>query len=73
MIIVRFKDEAAERRGLERLLGEHFSFKSWDTGETAAPERALAATALESIPFEVVGPATYERLMPLRSLSADAV
>jgi hypothetical protein len=61
MIIIRFPDAAAERRGLGFLAGR-FSFKSWATGETMVPEQALGCLAAEGIPFYVEGPAKYEQL-----------
>jgi hypothetical protein len=72
MIIIRFPDAETERRGLGYLAGR-FSFKSWATGETMVPERALSSLAAEGIRFSVEGPATYERLAPLRDLSAAKV
>lgn len=63
MVIIRFNDQAAERRALGFLLGR-FSFKSWATGEMMVPEEALAALAHERIPFQVQGPATYEHYAP---------
>ena len=44
MIIIRFPDDAMERKGLGYLAGR-FSFKTWATGETAVPEVALAYMA----------------------------
>ena len=63
MIIIRFPDETAKKRALGYLAGR-FSFKSWATGEMMVPEGALAALAIESIPYSVEGPATYEHLVP---------
>ena len=61
MIIIRFSDAATERRALGFLPGR-FSFKTWATGEMMVPEQALAALALEGIPFFVEGPASYDQL-----------
>jgi hypothetical protein len=73
MIIIRFADEAAKRRALGFLAGR-FSFKSWATGEMMVPPGALSALALEGIPFQAEGPATYEQLAtPLRNPPASAV
>jgi len=73
MIIIRFPDAAAKRRALGFLAGR-FSFKSWATGEMMVPASALAALALESIPFQAEGPATYEQLAtPLRNPPAAAI
>ena len=58
MIIIRFTDTAAERKGLG-FLARRFSFKTWASGETLVPEAALASLAVEGIPFVVEGPATY--------------
>ena len=63
MIRIRFTDAQAERRGLGYLAGR-FSFKSWANGETVVPQAALAALAVEGIPFTVQGPATYEQNVP---------
>jgi hypothetical protein len=60
MIRIRFPDAKAERRALGYLVGR-FSFRSWANGETLVPETALAAMAVEGIPFVVEGPASYER------------
>ena len=65
MIIVRFQDEASQKRALEFLIGR-FSGHSWATGEVAVPEEALAPMAREGIPFNVEGPATHERILALR-------
>ena len=72
MIIIRFPDPDSERRALEFLAGR-FSLKSWSTGETMVPERALPALAAQGIHFSVEGPANYERLVPLRDLPAAKV
>jgi hypothetical protein len=61
MIIIRFPDDASKRRALGFLAGR-FSFRSWSTGEMMVPPAALAALALESIPYQNEGLATYEQL-----------
>src|ERR1051325_10858496 len=61
MIIIRFSDPAMERRALGFLAGR-YSFRTWDTGNTAVPPQAVAALAAEGISFIVQGPATYEQL-----------
>jgi hypothetical protein len=71
MIIIRFPDEQAKKRALGFLPGR-YSFKSWATGEMMVPENALASLAVEGIPFSVEGPATYDRLAPLRDPAAVA-
>ena len=58
MIIIRFPDGESERRALGYLAGR-FSFKSWSTGETIVPERALPSLAAQGIHFSVEGPATF--------------
>ena len=72
MIIIRFADEKEKRRALGFLPGR-FSFKSWATGEMMVPENALAFLAVEGISFTVEGPATYDRLAPLRNPAAVPV
>jgi hypothetical protein len=73
MILIHFADAAAERRALGALAGR-FSFTTWKSGETAVPEAALAFLALEGIPFQVQGPATYGKVVPaLRDSSASTV
>jgi hypothetical protein len=63
MITIRFPDATAKHRALGYLAGR-FSFKSFATGEMIVPPEALAALALEGIPFSVEGPATYEHYAP---------
>jgi hypothetical protein len=72
MIIIRFPDRRAKRRALGYLPGR-FSFKSWSNGEMMIPEEALAHLAVEGIRFSVEGPATYERLAPVRNPAAVQV
>ena len=72
MIIVRFRDEATQKRALGFLIGR-FSGHSWVTGEVAIPEEALAPLAREGIPFTVEGPATHERILSLRDSLAAPV
>ena len=72
MIIVRFPDEATQKRALGFLIGR-FSGQSWATGEVAVPEEALAPMAREGIPFAVEGPATHERILSLRNSLAVGV
>lgn len=74
MIIIRFPDDASERRALGWLVGR-YSFKTWSNGETLVPNAALPALAVEGIRFIVEGPATYERLIPatLRDPAATPV
>jgi hypothetical protein len=62
MVIIRFPDDAAERRALGWLAGR-FSFKSWAGGQTLVPEAALPQLALEGIPFISEGQATYEQIL----------
>ena len=72
MNIVRFKDADVERRAIGYLAGR-FSGKSCANGETLVPDAALPHLAMEGIEFALIGPATYERLAPLRNPSAVAV
>jgi len=72
MIIVRFTDEATQKKALAFLIGR-YSGHSWATGEVAVPDEALAPMALEGIPFTVEGRATYERILSLRATPALAV
>jgi len=72
MIIIRFPDDKAKKRALGFLPGR-FSFKSWATGEMMVPEQALPYLAVEGIHFSVEGPATYDRLAPVRNPAAVAV
>jgi hypothetical protein len=63
LILIGFPDAASERKALGYLAGR-FRFKSWSTGETLVPESALAHLAVEGIPFNVQGPATYDQSIP---------
>lgn len=72
MVIVRFPLSDAESRGLG-LLARRFWGRTWSTGEVMVPEEALAYLAAEGVPFNVEGPATYERLVPLRNPAPLAV
>ena len=60
-------------RHLTRDLDVRFEIFSRDHGEMIVPEKALPFLAVEGIPFSVEGPATYERLAPLRNPAAVAV
>lgn len=72
MTIIRFADVEAKKRAIAFLVGR-FPGKSWATGEVAVPGEALAELAAEGFQFTVDGPATYERLVPLRNIAATAV
>ena len=72
MVIIRFPDLETKRRALG-FVARRYSGKSWATGEVMVPDAALAALAAEGIHFTVEGPATYERLAPLRDTPAAAV
>ncbi|MEX0774646.1 MAG: hypothetical protein WD042_02905 [Phycisphaeraceae bacterium] len=63
MVIIRFTNEQAERRGLG-FLASRFACKTWDNGQTMVPEAALAALAHDGIAFSVKGPANYDHLKP---------
>jgi hypothetical protein len=69
-ILIRFSDKATEQKALGKLI-PRFSGKSWSSGETAVPSAALSYLADEGIQFEVVGPASYERLASLRDSGAS--
>ena len=72
MIIIRFNDKESEQKAIGYLAGR-FPGKSCANGETLVPEGALSHLAVEGIAFTVIGPATYERLAPLRNPAAVAV
>lgn len=72
MVIIRFADAKTEQRALGFMAGR-FSFKTWETGETAVPEPVLSYLAREGFAFTVEGPATYERLASLRNPAAAPV
>jgi hypothetical protein len=63
MIVIRFPDDATERRALGFLAGR-FGFTTWKSGETLVPETALSALAVEGISFLVHGPANYGQAIP---------
>jgi hypothetical protein len=63
MVRITFSNAESERKGLGFLIGR-YPFKTWSNGETLVPESALAALAVEGIPFRVEGPATYEQNVP---------
>ncbi len=71
-ILIRFPDEATEKKALGRLI-PRFSGKSWADGETMVPDRALSFLAAEGISFTVIGPAPYERVAALRDIGTAAV
>jgi hypothetical protein len=60
MITIRFADRETEDRALGFLLGR-FSGKMLRSGEHIVPEAALEALADQSIPFTVLGKATYDQ------------
>ena len=70
MVRIRFSDAEMEKKAIGFLVGR-FNFKTWLKGETRVPENALAALAIEGIPYTVEGPATYEQSAPpIRNPSA---
>ena len=71
-ILIRFPDQETEQRALGKLI-PRFSGKSWATGETAVPAQALGFLAEQGIKFEVIGPASYEFITPVRNPGAVAV
>jgi hypothetical protein len=73
LIRIRFPTQDAKRRALGYLAGR-FSFTSYATGEMLVIEPALAALAVEGIPFSAEGPATYAEAIPaLRTVAANQV
>lgn len=68
-IRIRFNDSDTETEALGFLAGR-FSFRSWENGETLVPETALAALAVEGIPYVVLGPPTYAHSIPALRTSA---
>lgn len=60
MVTVTFPDRDTEKQALAFLLGR-FSGRVLQSGEHLIPEAALEALADESIPFTVMGKATYEQ------------
>jgi hypothetical protein len=73
LIRIRFPDHEAKRRALGYLTGR-YSFTSYATGEMLVMEDALAALAVESIPFIAEGPATYAEAIPaFRAVAADEI
>lgn len=72
MIVIRFSDAKTKERAIGFLVGR-FPGKTWVTGEVAVPDEALAELATGGFQFTVEGPATYERLVPLRDIAAAAV
>ena len=71
-ILIRFPDKETEQRALGKLI-PRFSGKSWDSGETAVPAQALGFLAEQGIKFEVIGPAPYDLITPLRDPGSVAV
>ncbi len=63
MVIIRFDDAGTERRALGWLAGR-YSFKTWANGDLMLDEQTLPDLAREGIPFNVQGPAAFERSLP---------
>ena len=72
-ILIRFKDSEVEREALGCLAVAGVPLKTWRNGETAIPEEAVGLLASKSLPFEVIGRATYEQITPIRDLASQAV
>jgi hypothetical protein len=73
MIAIKFPDRDTEKRALAFLLGR-FSGRVLRSGEHLVPESALEALADQSLPFSVIGKATYEQQMAaLRGTSSAPV
>ena len=71
-VLIRFPDKETEQRALGKLI-PRFSGKSWATGETAVPTQALGFLSEQGIKFEVIGPAPYELITPVRDPGSVAV
>jgi hypothetical protein len=63
LIRIRFPDLESKRGALGYLPGR-FSFTSYVSGEMLVAETALAALAVEGIPFIAEGPATHAETIP---------
>lgn len=73
LIRIRFPDADSKRRALGFLAGR-FSFTSYSTGEMLVVEPALAALAVEGIPFNSEGLATYAEAIPaFRAVATEQV
>ena len=73
MVTITFPDREAEKRALAFLLGR-FSGRVLRSGEHLVPESALEALADQSIPFSVMGKATYaQQVEAVRGLAPVAV
>ncbi|MDA1275498.1 MAG: hypothetical protein O2960_15870 [Verrucomicrobia bacterium] len=72
MTIIRFSDAETKKRAIAFLVGR-FPGKSWATSEMAVPGEALSELATKGFQFTVEGPASYERLVPLRNVAATSV
>jgi hypothetical protein len=73
MIKLRFPNSDSERKALGYLAGR-FPFKTFADGYTLVPESALARLAMEGIPFNVEGRASYEHVISqVRDTAAPTV
>jgi hypothetical protein len=73
MVIIRFPDDATERRALG-FIAKRVSGRTWATGDTMVPEAALEALTAAGIPYIVNGPPTYAQLAEtFRGPVAEAV
>ena len=73
MVTITFPDRDTEKRALAFLLGR-FSGRVLRSGEHLVPESALEALADQSIPFSVMGKATYaQQVEAVRGLAPVAV
>ena len=73
MVTITFPDRETEKRALAFLLGR-FSGRVLRSGEHLVPESALEALADQSIPFSVMGKATYaQQVEAVRGLAPVAV
>ena len=73
MISITFPDRATEKQALAFLLGR-FSGRVLKTGEHLVSEAALETLADQSIPFSVIGKATYaQQVEAIRGVAPVAV
>ncbi len=72
MVAIKFANREMLTRALGFLAGR-FSGRALGSGEVIVPEAALEALALENFSFTVIGKATYEQMVPVRSDRASPV
>lgn len=72
MIAIKFPSTEIQDDAVGFLAGS-YPMRLLGTGEVLVPEPALDALRGENFTFEVVGNATYEQMVPIRSNAAKAV